>query len=147
MCSKWLLTKMGGQGHFLPRSWKQRKQRKVVTWFSAGTGVHSGRRMVVSMTCKPELWLRWTSWACENCMFHLFCVFSGISTLSFQVLKRGLHAVANHRSVNVRSMVLRLWYSITVFHPDFLSNHGNDNLGYCFSRLPGLLFAVWPRLI
>lgn len=119
-----------------------------MTCFSFGTGVHRGRRMVL-------LWLfqglaradmvAWTSWVCENRMFHYFCVFNGISTLSFSVLKRRLHAVANHRSVNVRSMVLSLWYSISI--SDFPSNHGNDHLGKHFPQRLVLLFAVWLRLV
>lgn len=89
--------------------------------------------------------VEWTSWVCENRMFHYFCVFNGISTLSFSVLKRRLHAVANHRSVNVRSMVLSLWYSISI--SDFPSNHGNDHLGKHFPQRLVLLFAVWLRLV
>lgn len=152
MCSKWLLTKIGGQGHFYQEvESKENKTKKsrdtVLSCYWSPQRENNGSSIVVSRTFQPGLWLSWTSWAGENGMFHFFCVFSGISTLSFSVLKRGIHAVANHRSVNVRGMVLRLWYSITVFHPDFPSNHGNDHLGNCFSQLPGLLFAGWPRLI
>jgi len=104
-----------------------------VTWFSVGTGVHSGRRMR-HLKLSQGLDCGWVELppSMRTGQSTSFVCLVALVLSPFYVFEKRTSCCGQSQvcKCQVHGAQIVVYH---FFHPDFPSNHGNDHVGNCFS--------------